>query len=596
MADAEQVDAPTPAANAPAADAPAGDSEKRVHQRFGGTLIVVGGTLDELVKEVHDRAVKKMAKRDNADADEYAPVDTTYKVGVLFLTACSSSCDSSARKDYSPAHAWTSQWWQRGQLVKYGFPEENFVPIPLTLDTIDMQDDEQVVKAINSCDSFFIPEGEQYRAVLNCFKSKGPEQLKDPKLPHPKQERGEPSNAYQSIVNKYKAGAVVFVTGESASLVSSGPMATGGGGTYEVLAAPAAPAHCKGASKSGGVTYDPNGGLGFLDGEGMFAHSVIDTHCGDKGRQGRIIRLCAESCSAACGSKFAIGSSSNTSLEVDMNTMEATVVGTGCIEFFDLSNAESPALKKKGMGISLGHKQFWIKNVLYHRLTHMDKIKLTSGEVTIAPFKTEHELEHLATAADADDDAHENDRADIDDIFASAESAEEQPFAKAVAALFRGVGTDMTYNTAESSPAFAIKFSRDTTSQGWEVAPDKKQVTAYKHVGAEGLLPGAYISCKNVRIDIDKAHASGKKENPKGAPAEAAPAAVAAPAPAPAPAATPAPAAPAPAAPAPAAPAPAAEGAGTGAGTGRGSVEPPAAEGAPAAAPVEGGLAAPSEA
>jgi hypothetical protein len=265
-------------AAAPAAPADAGASDKRVPQRFGGTLILVGGDLNEMVKEVHDRAVKKMAKRDNADADEDTPVETSYKVGVLFITACSCSCDSSARKDYSPAHAWTNQWWQRGQLVKYGFPEENFVAIPLTLDTIDMQNDDEVVKAINQCDAFFIPKGEQYRAVLNCFKPKGPEQLREPKTCHPKQERGEPSNAYQSIINKYKSGAVVFVCGESASLVSSGPMVTGGGGSHEVLAAKDAKEDCRGAGASGGVTYDPNGGLGFLDGEGMCVHP-LSLHC-----------------------------------------------------------------------------------------------------------------------------------------------------------------------------------------------------------------------------------------------------------------------------------------------------------------------------
>ncbi|XP_070566911.1 cyanophycinase-like [Ptychodera flava] len=152
--------------------------------------------------------------------------------------------------------------------------------------------DPDVVNNIHQQTGFFFGGGDQSRVTESWFLSGRVE-----------------SPALIALKERYAAGAVIGGTSAGTACQSSSVMVTGGlswqGLVYGACACTSHP-----DDPRDGLTYDPDGGLGVID------DVVLDTHFSERGREGRLIRLVADTMGQSRGAELGIGVDENTALVI----------------------------------------------------------------------------------------------------------------------------------------------------------------------------------------------------------------------------------------------------------------------------------------
>jgi len=233
-------------------------------------------------------------------------------------------------------------------LLLYGAAETYWIPVHEA--NKPANSDPTVVSNIRRMTGFMFGGGDQSRVTNSFFNEPG---------------RVE-SPALTAIRETYEAGAVL--AGSSAGIACH-PWAVmiAGGVTYNGLRYGSFPLGSE--SSSSDLVYDPFGGLG------MLYDYIIDSHFSERGREGRLIRLVADTRSGPRGVQYAFGVDEDTALVItDGDTAQAVgeVVGIAGVGIVDLSRAF----------VDPGSQYFRILDVHGHYLTQGDRINLRTLTVT----------------------------------------------------------------------------------------------------------------------------------------------------------------------------------------------------------------------
>ncbi|MDG6109566.1 cyanophycinase [Dactylosporangium aurantiacum] len=286
-------------------------------QDDGGSLVLVGGGLSDDNAAVYDDIVRLAGGPGRA------------RIGIV--TAASSTpaedpdagtpdCNNSVcNGDYYAAlfrsHGAHAEW------------------IPIDVDHVSAADDPAVVAQVRGLTGFFFGGGDQYRYVTTMRRPGGTD-----------------SAVLAAIRGRLNAGAVVAGTSAGAQIQAGADMLTGGE-SYEGLRDGSAPGYFDDASVLG---YLPEGGFGF------FRAGLLDTHFSARGRQGRSVRLAADT-----GHERVFGLDEDTALEVTgVGTRREAmrVIGAGGVHVLDLRQAR---VERPGPG-------WGIRDVRWTRLTAGD--------------------------------------------------------------------------------------------------------------------------------------------------------------------------------------------------------------------------------
>ncbi|HZU68492.1 MAG TPA: cyanophycinase [Ktedonobacteraceae bacterium] len=240
-------------------------------------------------------------------------------------------------------------------LKHYGVADAEWIPIDRA--HLNNTKSPKVIAQINSMTGFFFGGGDQSRLVFCMFYNGTPAPGNHPR----------PSPALKAIIAKYDAGAVVGGTSAGTDALVKDPMITGGE-SYEAIRNGAFPYIQE--DHLNDLSYDPAGGFG------MFTYGLLDTHFTERGRQGRLIRLAADT-----HTPMGYGIDQDTGLLItnaDSPQAQMQVIGQHGVYILDLSKA---TIDKKG--------PFWsIFNVKVTYLTVGDSFDPNTKTVTIANWKT----------------------------------------------------------------------------------------------------------------------------------------------------------------------------------------------------------------
>ncbi|EWT02078.1 cyanophycinase [Intrasporangium oryzae NRRL B-24470] len=275
------------AAPAPRATAPVG----------GGQLVLVGGSLSDSNTEIYGEIVRRAG-------------GATAHIGVITAASVPKSQDPDVGTKWESNSEFNGAFYS-DLLEKYGAGDAEYIPVDL--DHIAAADDPALAAKVRSMTGFFFGGGDQYRLVQ--VLQRGPKQ--------------RDSKVLAAIRAAFEGGAVVAGTSAGAQIQAGADMVTGGE-SWEGLVAGATPGYFDDATKLG---YLPEGGFGF------FRSGLLDTHFTAYGREGRAIRLAADT-----GNRRVFGLDPNTALVVDhagTASEELSVIGQRGISVLDLAAART---------------------------------------------------------------------------------------------------------------------------------------------------------------------------------------------------------------------------------------------------------------
>ncbi|MFJ2029547.1 cyanophycinase [Streptosporangium sp. NPDC087985] len=259
----------------------------------GGTLILVGGALADTNHQIYGEMVDRAG---GANA----------RFGVFTAASVPLSQDPDAgTPDASNSEA--NGKFYADLLKKHGAGSAEWVPIDL--DHMTAADDPALAARVRSMTGFFFGGGDQYRYVLTMIRD------------------GKDSLVLRAIRDRLNEGAVVAGTSAGAQIHAGRDMVTGGV-SYLGLRDGAQP----GYFEDDRLGYHPAGGFGF------FTHGLLDSHFSQRGRQGRSIKLAADT-----GHDRVFGLDPNTALEVTgvgTGRERLTVLGQRGISVLDMRQAD----------------------------------------------------------------------------------------------------------------------------------------------------------------------------------------------------------------------------------------------------------------
>ena len=286
-------------------------------------------------------------------------------------------------------------------------------------------DDPALAAKAAGCNVFFLGGGDQRRYTRALLRRDGSD------------------TALLRVVRRaFEAGGVVAGTSAGAAVMVSAPMVTGGE-SYDGLARPRR------------VTDRRGGGLR------LFRFGLIDTHFGERGRQGRILRLAARR-----GVDLAFGVDEDTALVVTgaLGARPALeVVGKGGVSIFDLAGAR------------VARRGGWrIEKVRSHYLLSGDSFSLEDRRFQPRPGRAR---DRAAVAADPRDQG---------DLFSAVDAAADRRLRPR--SFIRAAQSAMS---PDARPA-----------TGHPAEDDSWRVTLRRGRGAARFRGGSY---RNLRIDIRRA-------------------------------------------------------------------------------------------
>jgi len=248
-----------------------------------GPLVLVGGNLQEDNSEIYDKIVELSGGKGIA------------KIGVV--TAANGNAESSG--------AYYVDMFQRyGAATVYWIPVQESDP--------GAAFSSETVGNILQMGGIFFGGGEPFRIVKTMFTEEGGVRADTPVL--------------TAIKTMWQVGAMVAGTSAGIEAMQSNIMITGGL-NYNALVYGAMPS----STPQDNLTYDPLGGLGFLDGV------IIDAHFSEKEREARLIKLVADTRGQDKGATKGLGLDEDTALVCQSGVCQ--VIGSAGVWAVDLSKA-----------------------------------------------------------------------------------------------------------------------------------------------------------------------------------------------------------------------------------------------------------------
>ncbi|MHA3836039.1 cyanophycinase [Terrabacter sp. AAH1] len=282
-----------PGAARPASAAETG-ATSREQPSGAGQLVLVGGGLSDDNATVWGDIVRRAG---GAGA----------RIGVVTAASVPESQDPDAGTP-DASNSVANGAFYVGLLRSYGARAEY---VPVDLDHVGAADDPDLAVRVSRLDGFFFGGGDQYRLVQ--VLQRGPEQ--------------RDSAVLAAIRAALTRGAVVAGTSAGAQ-IQAGPCMVTGGESWEGLRDGSAPGYFDDPTVLG---YLPRGGFGF------FRSGLLDTHFTAYGREGRAVRLAADT-----GRRRVFGLDPDTALVVERagTTHERlSVLGRHGVSVLDLGAA-----------------------------------------------------------------------------------------------------------------------------------------------------------------------------------------------------------------------------------------------------------------
>ncbi|GHH43239.1 cyanophycinase [Streptomyces candidus] len=370
-----------------------------------GSLVLVGGGLKADNAAVYGEIVKRAG---GAGA----------RIGVLTAASVPASQDPHAHDPRKCSNSSCNGTYYAGLFKHHGAADAQWIPVDL--DHIDAADSDEVVAQVNTMTGFFFGGGDQYRYVTTLLHGA----------------RHTDSKVLAAIRAKLAAGAVVAGSSAGAQIAAGRDMVTGGD-SYRGLRDGSAPGYFDDPTR---LAHLPAGGFGFL------TSGLIDTHTGAYGREGRALRLAADT-----GHDRVYGLEENTALVVDRPGTPAetlTVRGTRGVTILDLRHSRTGE-----------NSQGWsLHGARYHHLADGDRY--VPHTWTARPAATKHRLRALGrTPVPVNTD-----------VFHSADNPEGRPYsllgtARALAATRAQRSAAAT--SYEAAPRFTVTLTKTNRFATW---------------------------------------------------------------------------------------------------------------------------------
>ncbi|KAH3786890.1 cyanophycinase-like [Dreissena polymorpha] len=383
--------------------------------QYGRSMVLVGGNQYDNNTELHETIIKL------AGGKQFA------KIGII--TAAS----------YDPLDSYN---YYHDIFLQYGALQVN--RILLDVNHTASQGGQALIDTIYAQTGFFFGGGDQERIIRSLM---GP--------------YGDYSPALIALHQMYDSGAVIAGTSAGCSCQTAQFMIEGGY-SYDTLVFgsyadidPMIPPDIE------PNIYLTSGGLGFMKGY------VLDSHFAQRGREGRMIRLLADTRMLGKGTNRAIGVDENTALVVthaDTNQSSGLVIGDAGVTLIDLTHAQiHPS------------KHFNISGVYVTYLTKGDVIRLTDQTVTFASTKTPMR-------------GHERNDAvfQSNDVFAKADIPLKPEFVRIATSTFDARRGRTTHGfSKETGPRFRVEMSASANDAVGFVernASFATDITSYKNL------------------------------------------------------------------------------------------------------------------
>ncbi|RSS83663.1 cyanophycinase [Streptomyces sp. WAC06614] len=264
----------------------------------GGSLVLVGGGLKEDNKAVYGEIIDRAG-------------GAAARIGVLTAASVPASQDPNADDPARCSNSACNGAYYASLFERHGAADAQWIPVDL--DHLGNADSDTVVAQVNAMTGFFFGGGDQYRYVTTLLHGTA----------------HTDSKVLAAIRAKLAAGAVVAGSSAGAQIMAGADMVTGGD-SYEALRDGSSPGYFDDPTRPGHL---PAGGFGFL------RSGLLDTHTGAAGREGRALRLAADT-----GHTRVYGLEENTALVIDhpgTPAETATVKGTQGLTVLDLRQARA---------------------------------------------------------------------------------------------------------------------------------------------------------------------------------------------------------------------------------------------------------------
>ncbi|MGY5036098.1 cyanophycinase [Streptomyces sp. 900116325] len=368
--------------------------------RSTGSLVLVGGGLKDDNEQVYGEIINRAGGKGHA------------RIGVLTAASLPESQDPNADDPATCSNSACNGSYYAGLFTRHGAADAQW--IPADIDHVADADADRVVEQVNSMTGFFFGGGDQYRYVTSLLHGSA----------------HSDSKVLAAIRAKLAEGAVVAGSSAGAQIAAGADMITGGN-SYASLRDGSSAGYFDDASKLG---YLPEGGFGFL------RSGLLDTHTGTSGREGRSLRLAADT-----GHQRVYALEENTALVVEhpgSRDESMRVVGPQGLAVFDLRHARA----------SDGPAGWSLTGATYNYLTDGDRYDPHHWRVRPAAGKKRlRSQDHTVVP--------EN-----NDVFYSTANEDGVPYS------FRGTARalaesasqqEATASTFESGPRFTVTFDKD---------------------------------------------------------------------------------------------------------------------------------------
>jgi cyanophycinase len=400
----------------------------------GKNLVLVGGGLQDSNAAIYDRIVALAGGRGVA------------RIGIITAASVPESQDPNAGTPNASNSRVNGAYYANLFKTSYGAADAQWIPIDL--DRISNNSSQTVINQINSMTGFFFGGGDQSRLITCFFLANRSD-----------------SPALAAIRSKFANGAVVAGTSAGTAIQAQAPMVTGGESYYGLRYGSYTSVN---PDYRDDLSYDPQGGFG------LFSYGLLDTHFSERGRQGRIVRLAADT-----RKTMAYGVDENTALVVtnaDTTGAQMQVLGQNGVLIFDLSQA------------TVGSGTYWsISGVKATYLTAGDSFNPGTKTAAIASWKTSLAgREYYSTARTPSRDIFSS----PDNLNSSGTRKNPREWTLVATDLFDSRSTMTTGQSYERNPAFEVRLTKSSS---------------FGSLGYQGYQNNVnYYSFKNLRVDIYK--------------------------------------------------------------------------------------------